>query len=141
MKKMILALCLGAFTLGVNAQEKKQNPVPYTSSIKTGDLLYISGQVGINPTTSTLASESFEIETKQVMENLKSELAKHGLTMDDIVSTIIYLKDMDHYQRLNQVYGSFFSERFPTRTCIAVANLPANASVEISAVAEFKNKK
>lgn len=141
MKKIILTLCLAAASLGAHAQSNKQAPVPFTSSIKTGDLLFISGQVGIDPKTSTLSSESFEQETKQVMENLKSELEKHGLTMDDVVSTIIYLKDMNNYQRLNQVYGGYFSSRFPTRTCIAVANLPVNASVEISAVAEFKNKK
>lgn len=75
------------------------------------------------------------------MENFKTEVKKHKLTMDDIVSTTIYLKDIKQYERLNKVYGSYFSKQFPTRTCIVVADLPVGASVEISGIAQFQSKK
>lgn len=140
MKKVIFALLMSVFYFSVNAQEKIETKLPFSSSLKAGELLFVSGQVGINPATSKLSNASFEAEVQQVMENLKNELKKHNLTMDDLVSTIIYLKDMKQYDRLNSVYGSYFKNRFPTRTCIAVADLPAGASVEISGVAHFKAK-
>lgn len=141
MKNTIFILMLSVFSISVNAQENKETKLPFSSSLKAGELLFVSGQVGINPATSKLASESFEAEVQQVMENLKNELKKHNLTMDDLVSTIIYLKDMKYYDRLNKVYGGYFKDRFPTRTCIAVADLPAGASVEISGVAHFQSGK
>lgn len=119
----------------------QENKLPFSSSLKAGELLFVSGQVGINPATAKLSNATFEAEVKQVMDNLKNELKKHNLTMDDLVSTIIYLKDMKLYDRLNKVYGSYFTDRFPTRTCIAVADLPAGASVEISGVAHFQSGK
>ncbi|WP_400260872.1 RidA family protein [Sphingobacterium sp. SG20118] len=140
MKKVIFVLLMSVFYFSVNAQEKIETKLPFSSSLKAGELLFVSGQVGINPATSKLSNASFEAEVQQVMENLKNELKKHNLTMDDLVSTIIYLKDMKQYDRLNSVYGSYFKNRFPTRTCIAVADLPAGASVEISGVAHFKAK-
>lgn len=114
------------------------NKVPYTPSLKVGEILFISGQVGINPTTSQLSDSTFEAEVKQVMENLKIQLEIYNLTFDDLTSTIIYLKDMKNYNKLNEIYGSYFKTRYPTRTCIAVADLPVNASVEISGIAHFK---
>lgn len=140
MKKVIFVLLMSVFYFSVNAQEKIETKLPFSSSLKAGELLFVSGQVGINPATSKLSNASFEAEVQQVMENLKNELKKDNLTMDDLVSTIIYLKDMKQYDRLNSVYGSYFKNRFPTRTCIAVADLPAGASVEISGVAHFKAK-
>lgn len=137
MKKIIFVLLMSIGCFSVNAQEK----LPFSSSLKAGDLLFVSGQVGINPATSTLSNASFEAEVKQVMENLKIELKKHNLTMDDLVSTIIYLKDMKQYDQLNKIYASYFKKRFPTRTCIAVLELPIGASVEISGITHFQKTK
>ncbi|KZE76187.1 hypothetical protein AV926_16195 [Myroides marinus] len=125
----------------MQAQEKTEVTLPLSSSLKVGDLLFISGQIGIHPKTSQLSNSSFEEESKQVMENLKNELKKHNLTMEDLVSTTIYLKDMKQYDELNKVYSNYFMNTFPTRTCIAIQELPAKASVEISAIAHFKNNK
>jgi len=113
------------------------NTVPYSASLRVKDQLFISGQIGRIPEKGLLANESFEAEVKQVMENLHTQLKAHQLTFDNLVSTVIYLKDMKNYDLLNKVYGSFFNDKFPTRTCIAVADLPAGASVEISGIATF----
>lgn len=116
------------------------NTLPFTPSLRVDNLLFISGQVGINPETSTLANENFDAEVKQVMENLQTQLHGNGLTLKDLVSVTIYLKDMKNYAALNERYSSYFEHTFPTRTCIAVLDLPANASVEISGIAHFKIK-
>lgn len=129
---LILIICTNL----ASAQQK----FPLSNSIASGNLVFVSGQIGINPETSKLVNSNFEEEAKQVMKNLERELKEHNLTMDDLVSTIVYLKDMKYYDALNKVYGSYFKKRFPTRTCIAVADLPAGASVEISGIAE-KNVK
>lgn len=141
MKKVIFALMVSVFCLSVNAQEKEEIKYPLSSSLKVGELLFISGQVGTDPVTSELSNASFEAELRQVMENLKSELKEHNLTLDDLVSVTIYLKDMNDYDQLNEVYGTYFKNRFPTRTCIAVADLPVKATVEISGIAHFQPKK
>jgi len=131
----IFACC----TLGYAQQNETKFPL--SPSLVSGKHLYISGQVGINSATGKLANSSFEDETRQVMANLENQLKAHNLTFDDLVSTIIYIKDMKQYESLNKVYGSFFKKRFPTRTCIAVADLPVGASVEISGIAEIKKSK
>lgn len=117
-----------------------ENKLPFTPSLRVDNLLFISGQVGINPESSKLANENFDAEVKQVMENLQAQLHGHGLALEDLVSTTIYLKDMKNYAALNERYSSYFENKYPTRTCIAVLDLPANASVEISGIAHFKTK-
>lgn len=140
MKKTIILVPLLFINLILNAQQKMKNTLPFTPSLQVDNLLFISGQVGINPETSTLTNENFDAEVKQVMENLKTQLQAHGLTLEDLVSTTIYLKDMKNYAALNERYSSYFENKYPTRTCIAVLDLPANASVEISGIAHFKTK-
>jgi 2-iminobutanoate/2-iminopropanoate deaminase len=110
---------------------------PLSPSLKVGDLLFISGQVGIDPINSKLSDANFEAEVRQVMNNLHSQLKEHGLSLEHLASTVIYLKDMKNYSVLNEVYASYFKDKFPTRTCIAVLDLPVNASVEISGIAHF----
>ncbi|MDR6466142.1 Rid family detoxifying hydrolase [Chryseobacterium sediminis] len=141
MLKFIPVFLLILSNLTIKAQNTMANKVPFTPSLKVDELVFISGQVGINPATSQLSDSTFEAEVKQVMENLKAQLDIYNLTFDDLISTIIYLKDMKNYNKLNEIYGSYFKNRFPTRTCIAVADLPANASVEISGIAQYKIKK
>ena len=141
MLKFIPVFLLILNSLTIKAQNTMANKVPFTPSLKVGEMVFISGQVGINPTTSQLSDSTFEAEVKQVMENLKVQLEIYNLTFEDLISTIIYLKDMKNYSNLNEIYGSYFKNRYPTRTCIAVTDLPANASVEISGIAHFKDKK
>lgn len=141
MKRLAILILLITINLTLKAQEKMSNKLPYSPSLKVNDLLFISGQVGIDPTTSKLKNENFEAETRQVMENLGTQLKSHGLSFDDLASTIIYLKDMKQYTALNEIYGAYFVEKYPTRTCIAVADLPAGATVEISGIAKLKSEK
>lgn len=140
MKNTFLILILILSFNSVKAQEKTDNKLPFSPTIKVDNLVFVSGQVGIDPVTSTLVKDGFESEVRQIMVNLQTLLKPYSLTLDDLASTIIYLKDMNNYDVLNQIYGSYFKERFPTRTCIAVADLPAGASVEISGIAHMKNK-
>lgn len=115
------------------------NKRPFSVSLKVDNLVFISGQIGIDPDIAKLSNATFETEIRQVMSNIQAQLTSYGLTLNDLVSTIIYLKDMANYIILNKVYGSYFKEKFPTRTCIAVLDLPANAAVEISGIAHFSS--
>jgi len=109
---------------------------PFSKTISVNDFVFISGQVGIDETTGKLVNSSFEAETRQVMKNIGALLQKEGLTFKDLVSVTIYLKSMSYYQLTNEIYTSYFTDILPTRVCVAVADLPANANIEISAIAK-----
>jgi 2-iminobutanoate/2-iminopropanoate deaminase len=109
---------------------------PYTPAVKAGNLLYLSGQIAMKPGTTELAGDDIEVQVRQVMENIKTVLARGGATMNDVVQCTVYLRDMKDYAKMNQIYGSYFAAgRAPTRTAVEVSNLPRNAKVEITAVA------
>ncbi len=135
MNKLILAITLLVLALSTKAQDTTAKKRPLSASLKAGNWVFISGQVGINPKTTQLVTTSFEAELRQVMENLKTQLASHQLNFDDLVSTVIYLTDMNKYDLVNKIYGEYFNQKFPTRTCVAVKELPVKASVEISGIA------
>jgi len=134
MKIYMLALVALLFGCALQAQEVPQPKIPFSPAVKAGNLLFISGQVGLDSKTGKLVDHSFEAELRQVMDNLKKQLDEHKLSFDDLVSTTIYLKDMDRYDELNKIYGEYFKNKFPSRTCIAVKDLPVKASVEISGI-------
>ena len=102
---------------------------PYCSAIRTGNLLFCSGQTGIDPSTNKVESTTVEGQTKQVLANLKAVLASEGLGVKDVVKCNIYLSDMQHFETMNAVYGDFFEGHTPARTTVAVAGLPLNALV------------
>lgn len=109
---------------------------PYTPAVKVGDFLYVSGQIAMKPGTSELAADEIESQTRQVFENIKAILSKAGYALSDVIQCTVYLKDMNDYAKMNQIYGSYFTQgRFPTRTTVEVSNLPRNARIEITAVA------
>jgi len=105
---------------------------PYSQAVKAGDFMFVSGQVAINQSTGELVMDDIKTETKQVMENIKAILAEAGVGFGTIVKTTIFLKDMQNFQQVNEVYGSYFTDLFPARETVAVAGLPKNANVEIS---------
>ena len=133
--KIALFMALPTFLLS----QTPTPAVPYSKSIEANGFLFISGHLGTKD--GKLMDETFETEANQSMQNIKDVLTEKGLTFDDVVSVIVYLKDMTDYDRLNAVYRTFFNARFPTRTCIQVAALPRNGRVEISATAVFPKKK
>ena len=109
---------------------------PYAAAVKTGNLIFCSGQTGINPETGKVDKTCVEGQTKQVMKNLKSVLAAQGLTLQHIVKCNVYLSDMANFEKMNVVYGEMLEGHTPARTTVAVAGLPLNALVEIECVAE-----
>lgn len=117
--------------------EKAPSPVgPYNQSIITGEHVFISGQIALEPSTGELILDTIEEETRQVMRNLGAILEAHGLGYADIISCSVFVKDMDAYGRINDVYASYFDEETaPTRALVEVARLPKDVNIEISAIA------
>lgn len=108
---------------------------PYSQAVVAGDLIFVSGQVAINPATGELVLDDIKTETTLVMENIKAILTEAGITFSHIVKTTIFLKDMASFAQVNEVYGSYFTDNFPARETVAVAGLPKNVNVEISVTA------
>ena len=109
---------------------------PYNQAILTGNTLYTSGQIAINPATGELVTDNIEVETAQVMENMKAVLTAAGMTLENVVKTSIFIMDMNDFGKINTVYGSYFNEKTaPARETVQVACLPKNVNVEISMIA------
>jgi 2-iminobutanoate/2-iminopropanoate deaminase len=108
---------------------------PYSQAIIAGNLLFVSGQIPINPATGELVMTDIKTETKQVMENIKSILTEAGVDFGNIVKTSIFLTDMQNFAQVNEVYGSYFKDQFPARETVAVSGLPKGVNVEISVTA------
>lgn len=108
---------------------------PYSQAVRAGDLLFISGQLPIDPATGAFAGEDVAAQTRQSLNNLKAILEAAGFTCADVVKTTVLLADMDDFAAMNQVYAEFFPESCPARAAFAVKTLPRNALVEIEAVA------
>jgi 2-iminobutanoate/2-iminopropanoate deaminase len=136
----------GSFGIA-NAQDTGKNVIstsnapkplgPYSQAIRVGKTVYLSGQLATDPKTNlvAMANASIEHQTRLVLENLKAVLAADGLTMDDIVSTTVFLKDMNEFTKMNDVYATFFKDKPPARATIEVARLPRDAKIQISAIA------
>ena len=109
---------------------------PYNQAIFSGDTLYISGQIAIDPKTGDLKIDDLEEETVLVLENLKAILTEAGLNMNHVVKTSIFISDMNNFGKINDVYSRYFdSDNAPARETVEVANLPKFVNVEISAIA------
>lgn len=108
---------------------------PYSQAVKTGNLLFVSGQIPLNPQTGTLITDGIEAETHQVMKNLQAILTAAGTTLEAVVKTTIFLKSMDDFANVNTVYASYFKGNYPARETVEVSRLPKDARVEISVVA------
>ncbi len=109
---------------------------PYNQAILSGNTLYISGQIPINPSTGELVEGDIKEETEQSMQNLKAILAAADMTFEHVVKSCIFLKDMHQFTQVNSVYGSYFdAETAPARETVEVANLPKFVNVEISMIA------
>ena len=108
---------------------------PYNQAIQTGNMLFISGQICIDPVTSQLKNKDLQEETDQVMYNLKGILEKAGMDFGNVVKTTIFITDMSRFSELNEVYGKYFSDNFPARETVQVSALPKFVNVEISMIA------
>jgi len=135
---LLLALAGCATPLAKEAVATKDAPAaigPYSQGVRVGNLLFLSGQIAIDPKTNQMSTGSIEDQTAMALENLKAVAAASGMTMTDIVSTTVYLKDVNDFGKMNGVYANYFKEKPPARATIQAARLPRDALVEISAVA------
>ncbi|MGJ8760965.1 MAG: RidA family protein [Polaribacter sp.] len=109
---------------------------PYNQAVLSGNTLYTSGQIAINPQNGELVLSSIKEETTQVMENLKEVLAAADMTFENVIKTSIFISDMNNFGEINAIYGNYFNEETaPARETVEVANLPKFVNVEISAIA------
>lgn len=107
---------------------------PYSQGVVIGDMIYTSGQLGLVPETGQFA-EGVEAQTAQALNNVKAILEAAGSGLDKVVKTTVFLKDMNDFAKVNEVYGSFFAEPYPARSAVEVARLPKDGLVEIEVIA------
>ena len=122
----------------MNAIHTEQAPTaigPYSQAIHAGRLVFVSGQLPVDPATGTFAEGGIKELTRQSLTNMKHILEAEGLTMAQVVKTTVFLADMADFAEMNEVYAQFFSQPFPARSAIAVKTLPKNARVEIECIA------
>ena len=110
---------------------------PYSQGIIVGDFVYTSGQIPINPATGVMETD-IKLATKQSMENVKAILEEAGTSLDNVVKTSVFLKDLNDFTAVNEVYATYFNENPPARSCVQVAKLPKDAVIEIEAIAIIK---
>jgi 2-iminobutanoate/2-iminopropanoate deaminase len=117
--------------------DKAPAPIgPYNQAVLVGNTLYTSGQIALNPSNMELVLDTIEIETKQVMENLKAVLEAASMTFEDVIKSTIFISDMNDFGKINTIYATYFSEETaPARETVQVACLPKNVNVEISMIA------
>jgi 2-iminobutanoate/2-iminopropanoate deaminase len=108
---------------------------PYSQAVQFGNLLFLSGQVAINPETQAIVTTGVHDEAVQVMKNLNAVLTAAGYTMENVLKTTIFLTDMNDFATVNAVYGTYFKDHFPARETVAVKTLPKSVNVEISVIA------
>ena len=116
---------------------KAPQPIgPYNQAVMVGNMLYTSGQIAIHPETGDLVMDSIQVETTQVMENLKAVLEAADMTFENVIKSSIFISDMNTFTAINSVYGTYFEEATaPARETVEVANLPKFVNVEISMIA------
>jgi 2-iminobutanoate/2-iminopropanoate deaminase len=108
---------------------------PYSQAIRAGNLLFLSGQISIDPKTNQMSAGSVEEQTKLSLDNLDAVLKANGMSMENVVSTTVFLKDLNDFGKMNAVYATYFKDKPPARATVQVARLPRDALFEISAIA------
>ena len=108
---------------------------PYSQAVRIGDLLYTSGQIPLDPATGALVEGDIAVQARQSLTNVKAILEAAGADMSAVVKTTVFLKNMDDFAAMNEVYAQFFAEPYPARSAVQVAKLPKDVLVEIEAVA------
>ena len=125
----------GEITMKVIATENAPAAIgPYSQGLDLGNLVFVSGQIPLNPATGTMA-ETIEEQAAQSLSNLKNILAADGLTMQNVVKTTIFLADLADFAVVNGIYESFFTAPYPARSCVQVAAIPKGAKIEIECIA------
>jgi 2-iminobutanoate/2-iminopropanoate deaminase len=142
----LVMLAIAATVSGATAQETGKKVIatptapnaigPYSQAIRAGKSLYLAGQIPIDPKTNqVLSNGTIEEQTRRVLDNLSAVLAADGLTMDNVVTTTVFLKDLSDFEKMNGVYATYFKNAPPARATIEVARIPRDVKIEISAIA------
>lgn len=119
--------------------EKAPAPVgPYNQAIISGNFVFTAGQIPINPETGNLEPNDINIQTKRVIENLRAVLQASGSDLSEVVKTTVFLKDMNEFALMNEVYAQYFSDNSPARSAVEVARLPKDVLVEMECIAILK---
>ena len=108
---------------------------PYEQAVKVGDFVYASGQIPLDPKTGKLVEGGIAVQTRRVMENLRAVVEAAGSSLERVVKTTVFLKDIGDFAAMNEIYGEYLSKSKPARSTVAVADLPRGASVEIDLIA------
>jgi len=111
---------------------------PYSPSVKIDNLLFISGQIPIDPINGTIINGNIEEQTKRVLENLKLTLEPYAIGLEKIVKTTIFIKDMNNFSKINEIYSQYFTNKYPARSCVEVSRLPKDVQIEIEAIAYYE---
>jgi len=111
---------------------------PYSPALKIGNLVFVSGQLPIDPVIGEIIKGEIESQARRSLENLKAVLESYLIGMENVVKTTIFLKDMNNFSRINKVYAEYFTGQFPARSCVEVSRLPKDANIEIEAIAFCK---
>lgn len=119
----------------VNSDQAPAPIGPYSQAVFANNTLYVSGQIAMDPATGQLIHTDIQSETRQVMKNMEAILTAAKLTFSDVVKCSIFVRNMDYFAAINEVYGSFFGEYAPARETVEVSRLPKNVNVEISCIA------
>lgn len=121
--------------------EKAPAPVgPYSQAVVAGDMIFVSGQIPIDPATGEIVSEPFSRAVEIVLNNIKSILEAAGSSMDDVVKVTVYMRDLSRFQEFNEVYKRFFREPYPARSVVGVDSLPRGSVIEIEVVAVVSSR-
>ena len=110
---------------------------PYSQAVRAGQLLFVSGQVPLDPATGQIVAGDIAVQTRRVFDNLGAVLKAGGRSFADVVRTTVFLADMNDFATVNEIYGTYFSEPYPARATVQVARLPKDARVEIDLIATF----
>ncbi len=109
---------------------------PYSQAIKVGNMLFTSGQIPVNPQTGEIP-EGVEAQAKQAMTNVKNLVEASGASMDNVVKTTVFIKNMEDFATINSIYAEFFTKPYPARSCVEVARLPKDVLLEVEAIVEM----
>jgi len=119
----------------ITATEKAPAAIgPYSQAVSTGDFVFVSGQLGIDPQTGELVSPDFELQARQALENIKHIVLAAGCQMNHVVSVDIYISNLSNFSKLNELYEEYFEDPLPARAVVQVSGLPKNAGVEIKCI-------
>ncbi|WP_278926829.1 RidA family protein [Staphylococcus auricularis] len=122
----------------INTSNAPEALGPYSHAVEINGLVYTSGQIPLN-VDGEIVSEDVQAQTKQVFENVKAVLEEAGSDLESVVKATIFISNMDDFQQINEVYGSYFSDHQPARSCVEVARLPKNVKVEIEVISQVNS--